>query len=226
MAMYKQALFKVFGDGERSGGMRFSRYFMETFWFTDAEASQYLSNVLPGSGIDGLDKGKRAIAWELLSVARQDEPELWEALTTDVGRPSGDSDVLISPGKRAAELAELVEKAVCDATKVCLESGAVMIDVPWKGRDQIHPEEIIVVSRKSSRAERPPYQTLSQASDVVAKLGDEFLNGAKQCRVFVRPDDFDHLRSAGKVEQARLEALHVLSEALGLKRGSTSTTPT
>jgi hypothetical protein len=44
----------------------------------------------------------------------------------------------------------------------------------------------------------------------------EFLNGAKKCRVFIRPSEYRRLEAAGKADWAGEEARRVLYDHFGL----------
>jgi hypothetical protein len=217
MAMFKHAIHSLFAHGPDRPPLTFSEYFADVFWHDNKEAAQYLSARLTGDHADdlnGLEHGGRLTCRELLTVARHEDRDLWDAMTGEVTVPADEHVTGIgptkSPAELAAELEEVVAGELADRLAPTLRPGDVLIDVPWKGRDKIRPDEVIVLPHTDPRPTETGWRTLREASETIGELGEEFLNGAKKCRVFLKPAIAEILIRDDRVDTARLAAAEAL----------------
>jgi HD superfamily phosphohydrolase len=211
MALYKDTLCGLF-DPANGNPLTFSEYFSETFWSSDSEATKFLARKAPNSEIAKLAKGRRGAPWELLSIERDDpgSAELWAALTLVETHASA-----VRPAQVADQLARDIELVLSKISGKSLSRGTIMVDIPWKARDEIRPEEIIILSERRGPYSAPA-KILTEASETVGQLGGEFLNGAKKCRVFIRPAEYSHLETTGKLKIALIETRAALARHVGL----------
>jgi HD superfamily phosphohydrolase len=201
MAAFKFAISELVSAGK----LDFSKYFMEVFWSGEVEALKYLSKEFATTWknarmnpLEGLINGRRGIYKRLITISHQQEQDLHNKLI------SRDDTAATNAATTALE-------SILTAGRV--KRGMIIVDIPRRTRDTIRLEEIRILGDPEA-GEQVNNRSLKEASPLLNKLHEEFLNEVKKSRVFIHPATYEVLRAESKLDAAREEVRRALSNKL------------
>ncbi len=168
MAAFKFAI----GELMNAGQLRFSDYLAKHFWSTEVQAMEDLSakyNKLPGKRLNplsGLERGGRSLYKRFITISELQDADLHQKLR--------DANWM-----HAADVAREALAEVCKSAEL---PGSVLVDVPKIPRDSIEPERIRVQRDPEAGEDVPEDRSLLEASLLLTKLHEEFVNEVKKSR--------------------------------------------
>jgi HD superfamily phosphohydrolase len=101
------------------------------------------------------------------------------------------------------------------ADKLALVPGDVLVDFPFKDRDQLGSGVLVYLNREPDRG--LPLVGENAASPALKRLSQDFHLNVKQCRVFMNPVRMRQLREAGRVGRVTESVRGFLQDHLGVR---------
>src|ERR1051325_791394 len=189
-----------------AGKLDFSAYFKDVFWSGEVEALKYLSKKFSSlwrkekvNPLDGLLNGKRGMYKRLITISTQQEPDLNMKLLSHDDTAATNADTSALESVVSSEFAR---------------RGIVIVDIPRRTRDTINLEQIRIIGDPEA-GDKMSDRSLKQASPLLSRLHEEFLNEVKKSRVFLHPLAYEELKKSNKLEEARHKVRTALSTKLG-----------